>query len=52
MMTIAMIPHIVERAQQRGLRWEVLQFILDYGDVHSGAVICASSRTENDGAAL
>jgi hypothetical protein len=32
-----MQPHIVKRAKQRGLRREVLQFILDYGDVHSGA---------------
>jgi hypothetical protein len=37
MMMIANTTHIVDRAKQRGLRWGVLQFILDYGDVHSGA---------------
>jgi len=30
-------PHVVKRQQQRGLKEEVLEFIVDFGDVEFGA---------------
>lgn len=30
-------PHVVKRQQQRGLKEEVLEFIVDFGDIEFGA---------------